>query len=49
MCFSMSEVKDFKEELDYLRIVIEPITKFARSYTLPMKGKSTLRAIGPLH
>jgi len=43
-------MKAFKEELelDHLRTMIESMTKSSGSYTLPMKGKTTLNTIGPL-
>jgi len=40
LCFSISSVKAFKEELDHLKTMIESMAKTSRSYTLPMKGKS---------
>jgi len=44
----MFGIKSFKEELYHLRTMIESMTKSSRSYTLPMKGKSTFNTIGPV-
>jgi len=44
----MSSVKAFTEQQNHLKIMIESMTKFSRSYTLPMKDKSTFNIISPL-
>lgn len=42
LCFSISNMRAFKEELDHLKTMIESMAKSSTSYTIPMKGKSIL-------
>jgi len=46
--FSTPDMKDYKEEPDHMRTMIESMTKSPTSYTLPMKGQSTFNIFGPL-